>query len=34
MTGLILIGISGYYSFRELNKRLEIINLIKNYIQR
>jgi O-antigen/teichoic acid export membrane protein len=34
LAGLILIGISGYYSFRELNKRLEIHKLIRNYFQR
>jgi len=34
LAGSILIGISGYYSFWELNKRLEIQSLIKNYIHR
>lgn len=34
LAGITLIFISGYYSFTELNKRLELNNLIKNYFYR
>ena len=34
IAGIILIGISGFYSVRELNKRLGLLNLVKNFRQR